>query len=146
MDRVSITVTGRLGADPRLETTESGAAKAIMSLAAEPRNGQDGPTRWFKVVAFKHVATHVAESLHKGDYVTVRADDMYPWTWVDDVKKEPRAVMVLLAYDVAASMRFDTLTTGAAVRRAAQAEAASETADPREQADLAVIAGVTATA
>lgn len=147
MDRVSITVTGRLGADPRLETTDGGTAKVIMSLATEPRNGQDGPTRWYKVIAFKHVASHAAESLRKGDYVTVRADDAYSWAWVDDGPQDKpvaRGAIVLLAYDIAASTRFDTLITGQATRKVAQANGDVAPADARVQADLSVLAGVTA--
>jgi Single-strand binding protein family len=147
MDRVSITVTGRLGTDPRLETTEGGTVKVIMSLAAEPRSGQDGPTRWYKVLAFKHVASHAAESLRKGDCVTVRADDAYAWAWVEDGPQDKpvaRGAIVLLAYDIAASTRFDTLTTGETARKAAQVSNDPAPTDAREQADLSVLAGVTA--
>ena len=83
MERLSIVITGRLGSDPRLDTTNSGTPKAIMSVAVEPRNGPDGPTRWFTVTAYRHLATHVAESLRKGDNVIVKADDIQAWTWTD---------------------------------------------------------------
>ena len=143
MDRISITVSGRLGSDPRRDTTEGGSTKVIMSLAAEPRNSRESPTRWFKVVAYGHVAAHAADSLHKGDYVTVRADDTYPWAWADDQSKEPRGTTVLIAYDIAASVRFDNVTSGAAARRAARdQDAADITAE--EQANRSVLAGVSA--
>lgn len=147
MERLSIVITGRLGSDPRLDTTNSGTPKAVMSVAVEPRNGQDGPTRWFTVTAYRHLATHVAESLHKGDTVIVKADDIQAWTWIDERTKETRAGMGLMAYEIAASMRFDTLITGSAARRAAQAnaEASGEIpADAEQQANLSVLAGVTA--
>jgi len=141
MDRISITVSGRIGSDPRRDATESGSAKVIMSLAAEPRNGQS-PTRWFKVVAYGHVAAHAADSLHKGDYVTVRADDTYAWAWADDNSKEPRGTTVLIAYDIAASVRFDNVTSGAAARRAARDQDATDITT-EEQANRGVLAGVT---
>jgi single-strand DNA-binding protein len=147
MERLSIVITGRLGSDPRLDTTNSGTPKAIMSVAVEPRNGPDGPTRWFTVTAYRHLATHVAESLRKGDNVIVKADDIQAWTWTDERTKETRAGVGLIAYDIAASMRFAILTTGSAARRAAQAnaEASGEiAADAAEHANLSVLDGVTA--
>jgi single-strand DNA-binding protein len=147
MERLGITITGRLGSDPRPGETSNGIPKVTLSVAVEPRSQQDGPTRWFSVTAYRHLATHVAESLRKGDMVIVKADDINAWTWTDDRTKETRVGLGLTAYDIAASMRFDTLTTGAAGRKAAQAEAEASGAvavNAEERADLEVLAGVTA--
>ena len=147
MERLSITITGRLGSDPRPGETSSGIPKVTMSVAVEPRNDPDSVTRWFTVTAYRHLATHAAESLRKGDMVIVKADDIRTWTWTDDRTKETRAGLALDAYEIAASMRFDTLTTAATGRKAAQAEAEASGAvavNAAERADLEVLAGVTA--
>lgn len=147
MERLSVVITGRLGSDPRLGETGNGTPKVTMSVAVEPRNQQDGPTRWFSVTAYRHLATHVAESLRKGDTVIVKADDVHAWTWTDDRTKETRAGLGLTAYEIAASMRFDTVTTGTTARKDAQTEAEATGAVPvnaEERADLEVLAGVTA--
>lgn len=162
MDNISIAVTGRLGDAPSQGMTKNGKAWASFSLAADvpSRNSADGEreyeTRWYKVWTYGTLAEHVASSLVKGDRVTVRADDVTCRAWTDDSpESKPRAQVELKAYDVAASMRFETLVTAKAARSgtahtgAAQAEGdpwadggqVSATAEPREIP--AVLAGVT---
>jgi single-stranded DNA-binding protein len=93
------------------------------SLAADvpSRNSASGErefeTRWYKVWTYGPLAEHVASSLVKGDRVTVRADDVTCRAWTDDSpESKPRARVELRAYDVAASMRFETLVTAKATR------------------------------
>lgn len=133
MDSISITVTGKLGGDPRLGSTKNGKAWASFSLAADvpSRAGGDREfeTRWYKVWCYGALAEHVAGSLVKGDRVTVRADDVSCRAWTDDSpERKPRAQVELKAYDVAASMRFETLVTAKATRQGSTT-ADSTTAD-----------------
>ena len=137
MDNISLTVTGRLGDAPAQGVTKSGKAWASFSLAADvPTRNSGGDrefeTRWYKVWAYGALAEHVAGSLVKGDRVTVRADDFSCRAWTDDSPEhKPRAQAELRAYDVAASMRFETLLTAKAARGGtAQADRAQAETDP----------------
>jgi hypothetical protein len=72
-----ITVTGRLGDDPRAFTTRDGTAGVELRLAVEiPSRSDQNITRWIKVVAFGLLASRTAASVGKGDRVTVIADDL----------------------------------------------------------------------
>ena len=71
-----ITLTGHLGADPKLRFTPNGTAVADLRVATTPRQkiGEewvDGETLWFDVSVWKSFAENIAASLHKGDKVTV---------------------------------------------------------------------------
>lgn len=148
MNPIQITVTGRLGDDPRTFRTNDGTDGVELRLAVEvPTRGASGSvTRWVKVTAYGLLATRTAESVAKGDRVIVQADDMITETWTATGNGEPRARITLRARDIAASMARDSLRTGYAARKAARAAAASgEHTDlpAHEQAEAEVLAGVT---
>lgn len=153
MNPISITVTGRLGDDPRQFSTRDGTDGVELRLAVElpGRGGGDSITRWIKVTAFGVLATRTAESVRKGDRVTVVADDLMAEAWLSkptaDAAPEARAGIRLRARDIAASMAFDTLRTGYAARKAQRLAAANgEPTDlpASEQAEARVLSGVTA--
>ena len=131
MDSINITVTGRLGADPRQGTTKAGKPWASFTVAADVpmRNGngdREYDTRWYQVWCHGPLAEHVAESLVKGDRVTVRADDVNCRTWTEDAPgHRARGQVELKAYDVSLSLRF---ANGVAVRPT-RAEGASAAPD-----------------
>ena len=134
MDSISVTVTGKIGKAPAQGTTSAGKAWASFSLAADvPARGAGTggerayETRWYKVWCYGPLASHVASSMVTGDMVTVRADDLSCAAWADNTPEaKPRGQVELRAYDVAASMRWETLTTAKAVRSgAAQAQPAA---------------------
>jgi single-stranded DNA-binding protein len=151
MNPIAVTVTGRLGDDPRQFTTRDGTPGVELRLALDIPSrvpGADGITRWVKVTAFGLLASRTAESVRKGDRVTVLADDLIAEAWTANGTGEPRARIALRAREIAASMAFDTLHTGYAARKAARLAAAS--GEPNdlpvsEQADAQVLAGVTTT-
>jgi single-stranded DNA-binding protein len=147
---IQITVTGRLGDDPRTFRTRDGSDGVELRLAIEipPRGTGDPVTRWVKVTAYGVLAARTADSVRKGDRVIVTADDLIADAWIAPGSGEPRAKITLRARDIAASMAFDTLRTGYTARKAAKAAAANgqPTDLPAgEQADLRVLAGVTTT-
>lgn len=149
MDPISITVTGKVVRDPFTGTTRNSKPWASFTLAAylPPRTpGGDGTTRWFKVFCYDTLATNVAASLVDGDRVTVRATDCGTRIWTPDGGgKEPRAEITLTAWDVAASMTFETLITAKATR-AGQADGdpwAGDGLTREERANREVLAGVT---
>ena len=151
MDPISITVTGRLGDDPRPFTTRDGTPGVELRLALDLPSrtpGGDSITRWVKVTAFGLLASRTAESVRKGDRVTVLADDFTAEAWAATGTGEPRARITLRAREIAASMAFDTLSTGYAARKAARLAAANgEPTDlpAGEQAEVRVLRGVTTT-
>ena len=147
MNPITVTVTGRLGDDPRTFTTRDGTAGIELRLAVEIPGRDQNITRWIKVTAFGVLASRTAESVRKGDRVTVIADDLTAETWLSkDDNPGPRARISLRARDIAASMAYDTLRTGYADRKNARAAAANgqPTDLPAgEQADAQVLAGLT---
>lgn len=147
MNPIHVTVTGRLGDDPRTFRTRDGSDGVELRLAIEipPRGAGESITRWVKVTAFGVLATRTAESVRKGDRVIVTADDLIADAWTTD-SGEPRAKITLRARDIAASMAFDTLRTGYAARKAARAAAANGQPSDlpvQDQADLRVLGGLT---
>lgn len=134
METISAVVAGRIGDAPKYGTTRNGKPMASFSLAAEIPSrvpGGDAETRWYKVWTFGALANHVAESLVKGDRVIVRADDITYRVWTDDSPEaRARGQVELKAYDVAASMRFDTLLTMRGSRSGAGAGTAPQGGDP----------------
>jgi single-strand DNA-binding protein len=72
-----ISATGNLTRDPDLSFTASGIARANLSIACNDRkqdeNGKwvDGDTTYLDVVSWRQFAENIAESLRKGDTVTV---------------------------------------------------------------------------
>ena len=148
MNPISITVTGRLGDDPRTFSTRDGTDGVELRLALDlpARGSGDGITRWVKVTAFGMLATRTAESIRKGDRVTVLADDLMAEAWAASGSGEPRARITLRAREIAASMAFDSLRTGYAARKAARAVAANDEPNDLpagEQAEVRVLRGVT---
>jgi single-stranded DNA-binding protein len=151
MNPITVTVTGRLGDDPRTFTTRDGTTGVELRLALDLPSrvpGGDGVTRWVKVTAFGMLAERTAASVGKGDRVTVIADDLMAEAWTSTNSGEPRARVSLRAREIAASMAFDELCTGYAARKAARLAAANgeQTDLPAgEQAEVRVLRGVTAT-
>ena len=146
---IQITLTGRLGDDPRTFRTRDGSDGVELRVAVEvPSRGGEGVTRWIKVTAYGLLATRTAASVRKGDRVTVIADDMLTETWLATGNGEPRARISLRARDIAASMLTDSLRTNYQARRAARAAAANGEATDlpvHEEAEARVLAGVTTT-
>jgi single-stranded DNA-binding protein len=148
MNPIVITVTGRLGDDPRTFTTRDGTAGVELRLALDLPSrvpGGDGITRWVKVTAFGVLAERTAASVGKGDRVTVVADDLIAEAWAANNSGEPRGRVALRAREIAASMAFDSLRTGYAARKAARKAAAN--GEPNdlpagEQAEARVLGGV----
>ena len=148
MNSISITLTGRLGDEPRTFSTRDGGHGVELRLAIElpSRSGGDSITRWVKVTAFGVLAERTAASVGKGDRVTIVADDLIAEAWAAKGTGEPRAGISLRAREIAASMAFDTLRTGYADRKAdrkAAADGEPNDLPASEQADAQVMSGVT---
>ena len=71
-----IELVGRLGADPELKFTPSGAAVCDMRVVVQGRvkkndQWEDGVATWYRVTIWRDYAENVAETLAKGDRVVV---------------------------------------------------------------------------
>ena len=150
MNPITVTVTGRLGDDPRSFTTHDGTPGVELRLAIDlPGRSGDTITRWIKVNAYGLLASRTAESVRKGDRVTALAEDLLAEAWLgtdDEGRPRASARVTLRAREIAASMAFDTLRTGYAGRKAARQAAANGQPNDlpaAEAADARVLAGVT---
>lgn len=68
-----ITVVGNLTADPEMRTTSNGSTVANFSIAATPRvfdkqsnQWEDGQALFLRCSAWRDLASHCAQTLHKG--------------------------------------------------------------------------------
>jgi single-strand DNA-binding protein len=104
-----VTITGNLTADPDLKITPNGAAVVNFRIAvtARVRDGEterDGDTSYFRVNAWRKLATHVTDSLSKGDRVVV-IGRLRSRSW-ETAEGEQRSVVEIEADEVAPSLRW----------------------------------------
>lgn len=66
----TITIVGRLGADPELKYTQSGKAVCNFSVAVDRR--VKGETDWFNVTTWEKLAENCSQFLNKGKQVAIR--------------------------------------------------------------------------
>jgi len=154
VDSVSITLDGILYNDPRPFTTSSGTTGVSLWLELPPsgRGFADGKSRYLEVIAFGTLASNVAASLRAHDRITVRADDLRAKARHEKGKNPDedgsiRSCVVVTARDIFPSLVHESVITGSSTRLAARAAAANgQPSDlpASEQADLTVLAGVTA--
>ena len=137
-----ITVVGNLAADPELRFLPNGTAMVKFPIASAPRildreSGQwkDGDPLFLTCTAWRDLAEHAAESLHKGTRVVV-VGRLRLSRWETD-EGEKRSAYGLDVDEVGPSLRFATAKVAKATRvRADEApddEWTAATADrPRE--------------
>ena len=143
---ITITVTGNLTDDPHTFTTRDNTTGCELRVAVNlpSRTGTGDPiTRYLKVTTFAVLAIHTADSLQKGDRVTIQGHDLTSEAWAG-TGGEPRSKIAIRATEIAVSLRYDTATTGRATR-AAQRDAARAT-DADADAEARVLSGVTTAA
>jgi single-strand DNA-binding protein len=106
-----VTITGNLTDDTEVTFTTGGAAVCNFRLAVTPRvrdgNGwKDGETSFFRITAWRDLATHVGDSLSKGDRVLV-AGQLRMRAW-ETPEGERRQVVEVTAEEVGPSLRWAT--------------------------------------
>lgn len=127
MSENTITLIGRLTADPELKFTNSGKAVVKFSIAVDKRwqNKQsqewETKTSFFNVSAWDHLAEHVAESMKKG-YRVIVTGIMEQRTWETD-SGEKRNTFDLTADGVGPDLRFVTCTLKQSERASGNAPA-----------------------
>lgn len=103
--------------DPELRFSPSGVAvgnfRIVCSSRKKNENDEwvDDKTLWLSVTCFKQLAENCAESLRKGDLVSVTGK-LQTDEWESE-GGEKRSRTVIIADGVAASLRFRTITHGA---------------------------------
>ena len=147
MDTLSITFTGRLTRDPREITAQNGTGASLW-IEVPLDNSR---TCYLEATAWGTLAAHVLDSVRQNDRVTVRGSHLTAKHWAKDTGqgKEISTWVAVRASDISVSLVHDTATTGYASRRAAATAAVNgEPSDlpAADQADLKVLAGVTAPA
>ena len=120
MPDTHVTITGNLTADPELKLTPNGAAVANFRVAvtARVRDGnawRDGDTSFYRVTAWRDLATNVTDSLGKGDRVLV-VGQLRMRSWVTD-EGEGRSVVEVTADEVGPSLRWATAQPERAARK-----------------------------
>lgn len=81
MNETHVTIRGNTTEEPRTKTTAKGEPMTLVRVASTPwrwdpeqRTYVDGTTNFVTVVAFRQLATHLAQSVHKGDPVIVHGE------------------------------------------------------------------------
>jgi single-strand DNA-binding protein len=120
MPDTHVTITGNLTSDPELKFTANGAAVANFRVAvtARVRDGntwRDGDTSFYRVTAWRDLATNVTDSLGKGDRVVV-VGQLRMRSW-ESSEGEQRSVVEVTAEEVGPSLRWATAKPERAARK-----------------------------
>jgi single-strand DNA-binding protein len=107
-----VTAVGNLTGDPELRFTPSGAAVAKLTVASTPRTldrasgeWKDGDALFLRCTAWRDLAEHIAESLHKGDRVIVQGR-LKQENWEDKDTGGKRSAIVMEVDEIGPSLRF----------------------------------------
>jgi len=116
----NISFTGNATADAEIRFTPSGAAVANVTVAVTPREKvgdqwQDGQPAFYRVAVWRDMAENVAESVKRGDRVTV-VGKLKPREFEKDGVK--RLSLDVEADSVALDLRFRTARAGEKTQRA----------------------------
>ena len=129
-----VTITGNLTDDPELTSTSGGTEVANFRLAVTPRvkdgnSWKDGDTSFFRITAWRDLATHLCDSLSKGDRVIVLGQlRMRSW---ETPEGDKRSVTEIEADEVGASLKWAT----AKVERTSQRGNAERSSGRERQAE-----------
>jgi single-strand DNA-binding protein len=133
MPETHVTITGNLTSDPELKLTPNGAAVANFRVAvtSRVRDGEgwrDGDTSFYRVTAWRDLATNLTESLGKGDRVLI-VGQLRMRSW-ETPEGEQRSVVEVTAEEVGPSLRWATAKPERATRKGnGEAKPAGEFAD-----------------
>jgi single-strand DNA-binding protein len=121
MPDTHVTIAGNLTADPELTFTPNGAAVANFRVAVTPRvrdgnTWRDGDTSFYRVTAWRDLATNLTDSLSKGDRVLI-VGQLRQRSWETD-NGDQRSVVEVTAEEVGPSLRWATAKPERAKRKA----------------------------
>lgn len=133
-----LTIVGRLTDDPKLTFTPNGTARAVFTVAFNPRRydkqaGEwiDGDPSFYECLAWRQLAENIAESIAKGDRVVVtgRFSQRH---WTDSQTNQKRSAWGLEVDDIGASMVSATVTVK---RKSARSNGRTSADDPWHSED-----------
>jgi single-strand DNA-binding protein len=131
----SLTVVGRLTADPEVRHTQGGLAVANFTVASNARrfdrennDWKDGDTLFLRCAVWREHAENVAASLHKGDHVIVCGD--LEQRNYETKEGEKRTAYELRVDQIGAALQYATVT----IQRRTRAAAAGDGFIPEEPA------------
>lgn len=102
-DASDFTISGNVGATPELRFTQTG--KAVLNLRVAKYQGPDNEPQWFDVVVWEDLAENAAQSITKGDRVTVTGRfELRYWKGEDGVT---RTTPTVTAADIGLSLRWN---------------------------------------
>ncbi|MDO5535541.1 MAG: single-stranded DNA-binding protein [Propionibacteriaceae bacterium] len=134
-----ISFTGNATGDAELKFGASGTPFANVTIAVTPREKQpdgsyaDGDAAFYRVTAFKRLAENVAESVHRGDRVTV-VGRIKPREYEHNGEK--RISLDVVADSIALDLMFATATANRANRQQAPERTYQPgPGGPRQEAD-----------
>jgi single-strand DNA-binding protein len=121
MSDTHVTITGNLTADPELKFTPNGAAVANFRVAVTSRirdgeGWRDGDTSFYRITAWRDLATNLTDSLAKGDRVAILGQ-LLMRSW-ETPEGEQRSVVEVTAEEVGPSLRWATAKPERAARKA----------------------------
>ena len=108
-----VSLTGNLVEAPELRFTPSGVAMANLRIAVNKRwRDQDGEWQseghFFSGTAWRDLAEHAADSLNKGDRITITGR-LQQRTWETD-EGDKRSMVDIDIDDISTSLRFATVS------------------------------------
>ncbi len=120
MPDTHVTIAGNLTADPELKFTTNGAAVANFRVAVTSRvrdgdTWRDGDTAFYRITAWRDLATNLTDSLGKGDRVLV-VGQLRQRSW-ETPEGEQRSVIEVTAEEVGPSLRWATAKPERAKRK-----------------------------
>ena len=106
-----VTLTGNLTDDPELKHTPNGnlVANFRRAVTARVKDGEgwrDGDTSFYRITAWRGLATHIGDSLAKGNRVIV-VGQLRARSW-ETPEGERRSVVEVQAEEVGPSLRWAT--------------------------------------
>ena len=111
MPDTHVTITGNLTDDPEVTFTPNGAAVCNFRVAVTARikdgeGWRDGDTSFYRITAWRQLATHIGDSLSKGNRVLV-IGQLRARSW-ETPEGERRTVVEVQAEEVGPSLRWAT--------------------------------------
>ncbi|MFI9811412.1 single-stranded DNA-binding protein [Saccharothrix variisporea] len=123
---ITLTVIGRLTADPELRFTQAGTPVSNFTIASNPRTFDRGTGEWrdadavfLRCTCWKQLAENTAASLHRGSHVIAHGRLRQRTFEKDGVK---HTIVELDVDEIGAALRFATVTITKPDRAGTRAE------------------------
>jgi|TARA_A100001037_G_scaffold209802_1_gene188010 single-strand DNA-binding protein len=120
---MALAFSGNLTRDPELRYGQSGTPWVTFTVAETRGRDDNKKTTFWECKAFGEMAEHIGESFAKGQRVIVDGSAETE-QWEDKETGKKRSKIVVTAWDVGRSVRFDSLVADAPAAKKEDAQAA----------------------